>query len=407
MTLATTIRSRFVLTLFSFFLFVTLLHAEEKTLRISIPKHTKPTPVQAFNRDGVKAIEKHEYEKAKKLFYKAYLLDPNDPFTLNNLGYMAELDGDVERAQRFYQLAQEQNSEATVDRSSNDDNKGKTVAAVAGHAQTHGVQMNVMNVEAISLLNHDRVAEADIVLQKALKLDPRNPFTLNNLGYTKEKEGELEAAINYYRQAADANSKEPVIVTVNKSWRGRAISKVAESNAKKVESALEKENTDEAKVARLNQRGVSALNRNDRPAGRKYFQEAYKLAPDDAFTLNNMGYVAELDGDRESADFYYAKAKEADNNQRHVTLATRRDDEGKKLTEVADKNDNKAEASLQAQQDLNRRQGKTPVLLERRDHQPVPVTNDNQDEQKPEDKTPKPQDQQQNPQANTSDQNPH
>ena len=374
MTLATIIRSRLLLTLFSSLLLATLLHAEEKTLRISIPKRTKPTPVQAFNRDGVKAVEKHEYEKAKKLFYKAYLLDPNDPFTLNNLGYMAELDGDVERAQRFYQLAQEQNSEATVDRSSNDDNKGKTVAAVAGHAQSSGVQMNVLNVEAISLLNHDRVAEADGVLQKALRLDPRNPFTLNNMGYTKEKEGELEAAINYYQQAADANSKEPVIVTVNKSWRGRPISKVADSNAKKVQAALKKEDTVEARVARLNQRGVSALNRNDRGEARKYFLEAYKLTPDDAFTLNNMGYVAELDGDRESADFYYAKAKEADNHERHVTLATRREDEGKKLTEVADKNDNKAEASLQAQQDLNRREGKTPVLLERRDHRPTDIT---------------------------------
>src|SRR5579884_3369158 len=160
-------------------------------LRIPIPKRSKYTPVQALNRDGVKAVEKHEYTRAKKLFYKAYLIDPNDPFTLNNLGYMAELDGDVDRAQRFYQLSQDQNSQATVDQSSNDDLKGKTVAAVAGHAQTGNVELNVLNVEAISLLNKDRVAEADETLQKALRLNPRDPFTLNNMGYVKEKEGEL------------------------------------------------------------------------------------------------------------------------------------------------------------------------------------------------------------------------
>jgi Flp pilus assembly protein TadD len=385
MALVKTVRLRTALLLLSSCLLVSLLHAEEKSIRISIPKRTKPTPVQALNRDGEKAVEKHDYEKAKKLFYKAYLLDPNDPFTLNNLGYIAELDGDVDKAQRFYQLSQEQNSQATVDRSSNDDNKGKTVAAVAGHAQTIGVEANVLNVEAISLLNKDRVAEADAVLQKAIQVDPRNPFTLNNMGYTKEKEGELEQAIKYYHAAANRNSDEPVVVTVNKSWRGRPISKVAADNAKKVQSALKKETTVEAQVARLNQRGVSALNRNDRVTARKYFEQAYKLAPDDAFTLNNMGYVAELNGDRESADFYYAKAKGADNHERHVTLASRREDEGKKLVEVADKNDNKAESSLEAEHERRIRQGKAPVLIERNDHRPVTAApdNKNQDQEQP------------------------
>jgi len=63
-----------------------------------------------------------------------------------------------------------------------------------------------------------------------------------------------------------------------------------------------------------------------------------------------------------------------------VTLASRREDEGKKLVDVADKNDNKAEASLQAQQELNRRQGKTPVLLERRDHRPATSSDNNTDQ---------------------------
>lgn len=379
MALVQSVRVQIVISFLALLIFATFLHGEEKTLRLSIPKRSKPTPVQTLNRDGVKAIEKHDYDKAKKLFYKAYLLDPNDPFTLNNLGYISELDGDVDRAQRFYELSHEQNSEATVDRSSNDNDKGKTVAAVAGHAQSGGVQVNVMNVEAISLLNKDRVAEADGVLQKALQIDPRNPFTLNNIGYAKEKEGEFEQAINYYRAAADRNSDEPIIVTINKDWRGRPISKVAANNARKVQAALKKGDTIDNQVARLNQRGVSALNRNDRADARKYFEQAYKLAPEEAFTLNNMGYVAELNGDRESADFYYAKAKGADNHERHVTLASRHEDEGKKLVEVAGKNDNKAEASLQAEHEMKVRSGKAPVLLERRDHRPVTAAPDQPD----------------------------
>jgi len=91
MALGKIVKSRVILALLSCLLLLSLLHAEEKALRISMPKRSKPTPVQALNRDGVKAVEKRDYAKAKKLFYKAYLLDPDDPFTLNNLGYIAEL----------------------------------------------------------------------------------------------------------------------------------------------------------------------------------------------------------------------------------------------------------------------------------------------------------------------------
>ena len=111
---------------------VVIEHAEEiaafaQDLRISIPKRTKATPVQQYNRDGVKAVEAHNYDKAKKLFYKAYLLDPNDPFTLNNLGYMAELDGDLDRAQRYYGLAADLSSDAMVDKATDDQVEGKAV----------------------------------------------------------------------------------------------------------------------------------------------------------------------------------------------------------------------------------------------------------------------------------------
>src|SRR5689334_19263141 len=97
-------------------LFLLLPSLASADFRITIPKRTKPTKVQQLNRDGVRAIQKHDYDQAKKLFYKAYLLDPDDPFTLNNLGYMAELDGDIDRASRFYDLAQQMNSAALVDR---------------------------------------------------------------------------------------------------------------------------------------------------------------------------------------------------------------------------------------------------------------------------------------------------
>src|SRR5580658_2492349 len=89
--------------------------ADAADLKITVPRHSHLTPVQRLNREGVEAIRKHDAKKAEALFYKAYLLDPDDPFTLNNLGYTSELRGDADRAQRFYVLASKQATDAVID----------------------------------------------------------------------------------------------------------------------------------------------------------------------------------------------------------------------------------------------------------------------------------------------------
>jgi Flp pilus assembly protein TadD len=160
---------------------------------------------------------------------------------------------------------------------------------------------------------------------------------------------------------------------MNKSWRGRGISSVAAENAKKAQVALEHEADVEARVARLNLRGVSALNRNERRLGQEYFQQAYTLDPNNAFTLNNMGYVAELQGDRETADYFYAKAQEARRSNVRVAIATRKEAEGEKLGAVAATNDQAVGAAERTQQEIRRHQGATPALL-RRDNTPVSDT---------------------------------
>ncbi len=343
---------------------------EAKDIRISIPKRTKATPVQQLNRDGVKAVERHDYDKAKKLFYRAYLLDPDDPFTLNNLGYIAELEGEIDRAQRYYELAAQQRSDATIDASNDETVKGKPVAKVAGNAADTGMQINRINVEAINLLRKDRAPEADMLLQKALALDPKNPFTLNNIGYAKEKEGELDAALGFYTSAANLASSEPVVVTLNRDWRGQPISDVASENAKKLQKILRKAESPSERVARLNLEGVSALNRNDRRAARNYFEQAYKLDPDNAFTLNNMGFVAEMDGDRETANYYYEKSAEARGNGARVDVASRRDMEGRRIREVANIGDDKVSARMEQEREARAKQG-GPIELKRRDNIPV------------------------------------
>jgi len=116
--------------------------AQAQQVRIPLPKKSKFTPVQQLNRDGVAALKKHDIGKAKRLFYKAYLIDPNDPFTLNNLGYVSELEGSLERAQRYYDQAKANTSEAVIDRSTSQDAQGKTVANVAGRTAEGQMKVN-------------------------------------------------------------------------------------------------------------------------------------------------------------------------------------------------------------------------------------------------------------------------
>ena len=309
--------------------------AQAGDLKINIPRRSTLTPVQRLNRDGVEAIRKHNYSKAEQLFYKAYLFDPDDPFTLNNLGYVSELQGQVDRAQRFYSLAAGQASDAVVDRASAKRVEGrpmKEVLAQAGSVPDQILQMNHANVEAVRLLSQGRAPEADLLLQKALKQDPKDVFTLNNLGVAKEMEGEAQEAIKYYDRAAAEHSDAAAVVTTDRVWRGRPVSEMAEQNAKILREHVSRRNDVAEQVAELNLRGVSAVNRNDLRAADEDFRKAYALDPANAFALNNIGYVAEVEGDRETAQFFYDRARQAGGANVTVGVATRRDEEGKKTS---------------------------------------------------------------------------
>jgi Flp pilus assembly protein TadD len=359
-------RLSFVFASLLFFVFcASALPARSQELHLPLPKKSKYTPVQQLNRDGVQALKKHNIDKAKRLFYKAYLIDPNDPFTLNNLGYVAELEGEVDRAHRYYDQAQAGTSEAVVDRSTEDTAQGKKVSEIAGRTQEGPLKINEMNGEAISMLAKDRAPEADVILQQALRMDPKNPFTLNNLAFAREKEGELEQALRYYNDAARSGSQDKVVVALNKDWRGRPISEVAARNADKVRREMEKSEDVDARVARLNLRGVSAMNRNERKAAREDFQQAYKLDPANSFTINNMGYLAELEGDRETAQMYYEEAKKARHASLKVAMATRPEVEGRPVGEVAEQSDALVESRVTADAAARRRTSGTPALRTR------------------------------------------
>ena len=343
--------------------------AHAKDLKITLPKRSHLTAVQRLNQEGVQAIHKHSYEKAETLFYKAYLLDPDDPFTLNNLGYIAELQGRVDRAQRFYELAAEQSTDAVIYRASSSKVEGRTMKEALTVADMP-LQSNHDNVEAVRLLSQGRAPEADLLLQRVLKDNPQNVFTLNNMGVAKEMEGESEAALKYYDAAASVRSDAAAVVTVNRSWRGKPVTEMAAQNAKNLRSRLEAQRTPEERVAELNIRGVSDVNRNDLPAAQQAFRSAYSLDPNNVFALNNIGYLSEIEGDRETAQFFYDRAQALGGANATVGLATRRSAEGLKLSQVAADSQAKVDAKVSQERAALRAQHE-PILLRRRDNSVV------------------------------------
>jgi Flp pilus assembly protein TadD len=339
-------------------------------LKITLPKRSQLTPVQRLNREGVEAIRKQQYEKAETLFYKAYLYDPADPFTLYNLGYVSELKGQLDRAQKLYGLASEQATDAVIDRTSAGRLEGKPMRDAIGNLKDASMQINQMNVEAIRLLSEGRALEAESVLQKALTLDPRDTFTLNNMGVAKEARGDYDEALKYYIAAANSHSAEPVIVTLNRGWRGKPVSEMAADSARRLRERMQSAATAQARATLLAVRGVSATNRNDWTVARQDFLQAYSLDPNSAFSLNNIGYLAERDGDLETAQFFYERARKAEDANVRVGLATRRSAEGAKLFAVAGDSDQKVDGEI-TQENLARRRQPGPVQLKHRDNTPV------------------------------------
>jgi Flp pilus assembly protein TadD len=348
--------------------------ASAKDLTITIPRRSQLTPVQRLNREGVDAVKKHEFEKAGSLFYKAYLYDPSDPFTLNNLGYISEIQGQLDRAHKFYQLASEQGTNADIDRSNAKDLEGKPMNFAFESLQDIPMRVNRMNVDAMSLLANGRSFEATGLLEKALALDARNPFTLNNLGVANEAIGDYDSALKFYGSASQMNSSEAVVVAENQAWRGRPVSKMAEASAKRLQAKLSNMDKAEAHSVMLTMRGVSAANQNDSTTARQNFLEAYTIDPNSAFALNNRGYVAEKDGDLESAQFFYEKARNASDSTSRVGLATQRYAEGRNLSQVATDSNQKVDSALDAYRQQRRNQ-QGPIELVPRGGTPEQDTN--------------------------------
>jgi Flp pilus assembly protein TadD len=343
---------------------------------IEVPLPARLSPVQRLNREGVEAVRRHQTDKAESLFLKAYLYDPSDPFTLNNLGYLSELHGQLDRAHEFYDLALKQGCNANIALTSVEGLKDKPMTAAIDSLQNLPMRINRMNVDAMRLLLDSRGFDAISLLVQARSLDPGNPFTLNNLGVAQESVGDYQSAIKNYQAASESQSPEKVIVAADKAWKGRPVREMAAANAKRLEKRMLQLNPDYSQAMMFSMRGVAEENRNDWSAAREDFLHAYALDSSSAFSLNNRAYVAEHDGDLETAQFFYQKARKAADSNARVGLATKFSAQGKPLLTVAADSDHNVDGALDAYSQKRREQIGPVELTPRGDtparHNPAP-----------------------------------
>jgi tetratricopeptide (TPR) repeat protein len=185
---------------------------------------------------------------------------------------------------------------------------------------------------------------------------------LNNLGVAYESIGDYDDALKYYGAAGDTHSSELVIVALDRSWRGKPVSAMSAESGRRLEERMQKMDSAEAHAVMFTMRGVTAVNKNNWPEAREDFLQAYSLYPASAFSLNNRGYVAEMDGDLETAQFFYDKARKADDSKDLVGLASLQSAEGKSLLAVAADSDQQVDGELDIySQDRRRETG--PIEL--------------------------------------------
>ena len=179
------------------------------------------------------------------------------------------------------------------------------------------MQVNRMNFEAIRLLSEGRRPEADLLLQKALALDPQNIFTLNNLGVASESRGDYDEALTLlyggrrftFLRTSHRHAEPCVERKTGQRDGGGQREETERAHAKSSHRSRRRLRC--SRCAGF-QRPIAMIGQL---AG-KTSSSLTRLIRNSAFSLNNVGYLAEMDGDLETAQFFYAKARKGRGRQR-------------------------------------------------------------------------------------------
>jgi Tfp pilus assembly protein PilF len=90
-----------------------------------------PNQTQRLLGQAVDSLKQGDTARYKEIVQKAYADDPNDPFVINNMGLVAEMDGNTHQAKEYYWLAWQRADSLTVLTTNDGQYQGKLLKDVA------------------------------------------------------------------------------------------------------------------------------------------------------------------------------------------------------------------------------------------------------------------------------------
>ncbi|MFC1590642.1 tetratricopeptide repeat protein [Candidatus Omnitrophota bacterium] len=242
-----------------------------------------PASPRPYNKLGSFFLAKGDLERGVQYFKKSYVADPGfdpakDNFTM-----------------AYYLLRKKKKEEGLIAARVEDGDAAGEAALMNSLGMEQGLEGNIGN--AVSLF------------REAIELDPGNAEYFNNLGLAYYRKDDLARAKESFGKALELDPENEK----TKADLGLVERRLEIAEGPQGPSAGGKDAGGAADaVTALNQKGEEAGRSGDLDAAVSIFEKALKLDPEDARTLNNIGYAYFKKADYRKAKRYFKKALEAD-----------------------------------------------------------------------------------------------
>src|SRR5215831_13600363 len=142
-------------------------------MRAALDITNAPLQVNHANVEAVRLLQQGRAPEADLLLQDVLKTDPNNVFTLNNMGVAKEMEGEKQEALRYFDEASRAGSDATAVVTTNPGWRGRQVSQMAqqnakalrehlAHEQDVGEQVAELNLRGVSAVNRNDLRTANV-----------------------------------------------------------------------------------------------------------------------------------------------------------------------------------------------------------------------------------------------------